>query len=419
MNPLLDGKYLIPDSEAHVMPDGRLYIYGSQDLYDKERWCSKEYRVFSCGDAKLENWTDHGVSFQNHADDGQVYWTPGNDLYAPDAIHKNGKYYLYFCGAGGYEGVAVADRPEGPFTDPKPIKVADGDAIDPAIFVDDDGSAYYFWGQYELRGAKLMDDMCTIDMSTLNRCLLSEPEHGFHEGSSLRKRNGKYYLVYCDVSRGRATCLSYAVADHPLGPYEKRGVIIDNMMCDPETWNNHGSIECYQGQWYVFYHRACNGTQYWRRACAEKIFFDENGDIKEAEMTSIGGSDPLDAFATIPAACACRVCRNIHINIEQDEADGTMREWIVGKPISDIVLTWAEYKYINFREGARTCTITAKGNCTIRLRTANNIVCGSCAVAGDEVQTYTFDVSGLSGVLPVWFDFDGGDFEFFDFQFAQ
>ncbi len=417
MNPLLDAEYLIPDAEAHVMPDGRLYLYGSQDLYEKDLWCSLGYRVFSCADPKLEHWVDHGASFQNRHEDGQVYWRRGKRLYAPDAIHKNGKYYLYFSGSGGYEGVAVADRPEGPFSDPVPIRVADGDGIDPAIFVDDDGSAYYFWGQYELRGTKLLEDMRTIDVSTVNRCILSEPEHGFHEGSSLRKRNGKYYLVYCDTSRGKATCLSYAMADHPLGPYKKGGVIIDNSLCDPETWNNHGSIECFHGQWYVFYHRACNGTKYWRRVCAEPIFFDADGHIHEVEMTSNGPSEPLDARRQIPASCACRMYRNVHIRMELE--DGKMRQWLYVSGKDGRMLPWAEYKYLNFGEGVSRCTVTAKGNGSIRLRTEGNRICGSCSVAGDEIRRYTFDVSGLTGVKPLWFDFNGEGFSLYDFSFSE
>ena len=417
MNPILSSEFLIPDSEAHVMPDGRLYIYGSQDKYEPDTWCSHEYRVFSCDNSKLENWVDHGVSFQNHKENGQVPWAKGEKLYAPDAIYKDGKYYLYFCGTRSIEGVATSDRPEGPFTDAKMIQIANGDSIDPAIFVDDDGSAYYFWGQYELRGAKLKEDMCTIEESTLNRCILNCIEHGFFEGSSIRKYNGKYYLVYCDCSRGKPTCLSYAISDTPLGPYKKQGTIIDNIYCDPDTLNNHGSIECFNGQWYVFYHRACNGTKFWRRVCAEPIFFDADGHIAEVEMTSNGASAPLDAFSTIPASCACRLWPRAHIHMEL--ADGKMKEWVVGKYVRSFVLQFIEYKYLNFGNGANRCTITVKGNCTVRLRTSDNRICGSCRSSGDAVQTLTFDIDKISGIAPIAFEFDEGDFEFFDFSFSN
>lgn len=178
---------------------------------------------FSSDDPKLEKWTDHGIVFSNTPEKTQVPWHGCSSLFAPDAIEKNGKYYLYVCGPGGFEGVAVSDKPYGPFGDAVPIAHVDGDGIDPAVFVDDDGSAYLLWGQFSLRGGKLNEDMSGIDPKTLNASLLTEQEHGFHEGASLRKRNGKYYLVYADISRGRASCLSYAMADNYLYtsyPYE-------------------------------------------------------------------------------------------------------------------------------------------------------------------------------------------------------
>ena len=414
MNPILDSKYLIPDAEAHLMPDGRLYIYGSHDSWTGNDYCSDNYRVFSCDDPALENWTDHGESFQNRDGEGQVYWQSGA-LYAPDAIHKDGKYYLYFCGVLSMEGVAVSDRPEGPFIDPKPIEIANGDAIDPAIFVDEDGSAYYLWGQYKLRGAKLKEDMCTIDESTLERELLTEMEHGFHEGASLRKRNGKYYIVYCDTSRGKATCLSYAMSDHPLGPYKKGGVIIDNIFCDPATWNNHGSIECFKGRWFVFYHRAVDNKNYRRRVCVEPIYFNEDGTINEVEMTTNGASAPIDARKILAASRACHLRSTVHIQC--DVIDGEVFEKVVGYENQWEFRTWAEYKYLDFAEGVHKCHVRMKGACTVTLRTDRSDACGSCIIDSDEFKDYTFDVNGLSGVKPIWFEFAKGEFEFLEFWF--
>ena len=131
-------------------------------------------------------------------------------------------------------------------------------------------------------------------MDSLQTAILTEQEHGFHEGACMRKRNGIYYIVYTDISRGKATCLSYAMSDKPLGPYKKGGVIIDNMYCDPQTWNNHGSIEEFKGQWYIFYHRSSQNSFTSRRMCVEKIYFNEDGTINEVEMTSMGASSPID-----------------------------------------------------------------------------------------------------------------------------
>ena len=190
MNPLLPQDIFVPDAEAHVMPDGRLYLYGSMDEPGSGRWCSQHYHVFSTDDLQLAHWTDHGVSLDTAR--GDVPFAPNGALWAPDAIEKNGVYYLYFCGQAVdgrfFEGVAVSDRPEGPFTQAQPIAYADGDSIDPAVFVDDDGQAYYLWGQGALKGARLMDDMKTLDMDPLQTALFTEEDHGFHDGGSVRTR---------------------------------------------------------------------------------------------------------------------------------------------------------------------------------------------------------------------------------------
>ena len=281
MNPLLPFSVCVPDAEAHPF-DGRLYLYGSFDLPGRNAYCSDRYHVYSTDD--MQNFTDHGVSFQ----------TP-DFLYAPDCARIGDRYCLYYCGPNGIEGMADSASPAGPFTDRGLLPGISGSGIDPAVFVDDDGQIYYFWGQFQLCGVRLKEDGFTPDQSTYHACLLDEYRDGFHEGSSIRKRGQYYYLVYTDISRGRATCLSYAMSEHPLGPYEKKGVIIDNLGCDPYTWNDHGSIEEFHGQWYVFYHRStrCSGAS--RCVCCEKIDFDENGLLREAEMTTQGPEPPIPA----------------------------------------------------------------------------------------------------------------------------
>ncbi len=302
-NPLLDDNVFVPDAEAHVREDGRIYLYGSYDIKGADKYCSDRYHVFSSDD--METWVDHGVSFTFPEE--WAYDCPYKVLYAPDCAYRNGKYYLYYCIPDGRCGVAVSDRPYGPFEDIGQIKGMQG--IDPAVFIDDDGQAYIYWGQFDgVRSAKLNPDMTTIDADSVTQPL-SVAEHDFHEGSSVKKINGKYVFVYTDTHRhkdkvggGMATCLGYAVSDRPQSGFEYRGVIIDNYGCDPGTWNDHGSIECFRGQWYVFYHRSSHGSQFSRRVCAEKISIDENCNIKEVVMTS--GELNADEYIKANRACA-------------------------------------------------------------------------------------------------------------------
>ena len=297
-NPILPLEYHVPDSEGHVMPDGKLYVYGSFD--DREDvYCSEKYHVVSTSD--MGHWTLHEESLNgNHIPwfnnpDAPKY--PGIDwshptpfiqkmiqrdlengvdmkakfeeeekeekektalLFAPDCMERNGKYYLYFCMPDDSEGVAVSDSPVGPFINP--IQLPCG-GIDPAIFIDDDGQAYYYWGQLFSHGVKLNEDMISFDRDEIVDDLVTEEEHFFHEGSSMRKIGDTYYYVYADMERGKPTSLGYSTSKSPMGPFTYRGIIIDNDGCDPASWNNHGSIECVNGQGYVFYHRCSRGVQ--------------------------------------------------------------------------------------------------------------------------------------------------------------
>ena len=355
-NPILPLKYHIPDSEGHVMPDGKLYIYGSYDDRS-DVYCSDKYFVVSTADMK--EWTIHGESLNGN----QIPWFgdenapkyPGIDwshptpfiqkmiqrdmengvdmkakfeeaakeekakptlLLAPDCIEKDGKYYLYFCMSDDSEGVAVADKPEGPFKDP--IQLPCG-GIDPAIFIDDDGQAYYYWGQLFSHGVKLKPDMVSFDRKDIVDDLVTEEEHCFHEGSSMRKIGDTYYYVYADMERGKPTSLGYSVSKSPLGPFEYKGIIIDNDRCDPASWNNHGSIECVNGQWYVFYHRCSRGVQQYRRLCMEKIEILEDGTIPEVKMTSQGIGEPFAPGEPIMGYQACELSGTVYIGVNKEE----------------------------------------------------------------------------------------------------
>lgn len=381
------------------MPDGRLYLYGSWDHPHSDYYCSREAHCFSTDD--MIHFVDHGVIFRNDEEFQGMPWNPKSWLYAPDAIHKDGKYYYYVCGERHDEGVAVADSPTGPFSPAEPIEVANGDSIDPAVFVDDDGQAYYFWGQFTLRGGMLMDDMKTLIPDTVKDGILTEWEHGFHEGASIRKRGDKYYMVYTDVSRGNATCISYAISDNPLGPYKKGGVIVDNIYCDPASWNNHGSIAEFKGQWYVFYHRSSQNRKTCRRVCAEPIFFDENGYIKEVEMTSSGAEYALNPFNGIPARAACRMMGNCYVTLEGD------REVLVKQRGGHWMTDWVEYKYLDFADGATALTVTVKGKGRISFRADGTDILGSVEFDTHEAKEYTATVSTVAGRRPLWLFLDG------------
>ena len=413
-NPVLPLEHHFPDSEAHVFSDGRLYLYGSYDAYNGV-YCSDILRVVSTSDMKT--WNIHDVAFRGE----QAFWShdpnapqmPGIDwskpspllkkllaglggkdtetpdadapkvmLFAPDAIEKDGRYYLYFCMSDNSEGVAVSNSPAGPFTDAKQIDVG---GIDPAIFVDKDGQAYYYWGQIYAKGAKLLPDMKTVDKSTIVDNIVNEEEHCFHEGSSMRRRGDWYYMVYSDMSRGRPTSLGYAMSRSPLGPFEYKGVIVDNTGCDPETWNDHGSIEEFNGQWYVFYHRSSRGSRYHRRLCIEPIYFNEDGTINEVPMTSQGAGEPFGPGETIYAWHACVMHGNCRL------MPGGEGEVITGISDGDEAL----FRYVKSDKPYTKATIKATGSGTVKVM-LDDVVVGTAAVNGECTEIKLDDAgSGL------------------------
>ena len=219
-NPISPMGVYMADPSAKVI-DGKLYVACSLDL-TTDLWCTAYHHMLSTEDAL--HWTLHTNVFATKGPYDEVSYSDA-DLYAPDIAEKDGKYYLYYDLSEWTEGVAVADSPAGPYRDGR--QIGDIRGIDPCVFIDDDGQAYYFWDQFSARGAKLNEDMVTLDMSTLHEDLVTEDEHFFHEGSFVFKRNGWYYYVYADVSRqNMPSCIGYSMSRNVFGPYEYKGVIV-------------------------------------------------------------------------------------------------------------------------------------------------------------------------------------------------
>ena len=394
-NPLLPTDIHVPDAEAHVMPDGRLYLYGSYDLRE-EVFCSTEYHVVSTPD--LCHWTVHDtamrgedISWFNNPDAPHypgIDWTHptpfiqkqlsdaiarGEDprrafeeaakkekpplLFAPDCICRNGRYYLYFCMTDDSEGVAVSDQPYGPFTNPVQLPCG---GIDPAVFADDDGAVYYYWGQLFSHGVRLNPDMVSFDPTQVRDNLVTEESHFFHEGSSMRKIGDTYYYVFADMERGKPTSLGYATGPSPLGPFTYRGILIDNDGCDPQAWNNHGSIESFQGQWYVFYHRASRNAQMHRRLCAEKIEIREDGSIPEVKMTSQGIGAPFAPGEAVMGYQACGLTGKCYIG---PTAGADSDEVLTGITDGDE----AVFRYVRSTEAYTQLLLSAQGSGTVEV----------------------------------------------------
>ena len=393
VNPITPEGEFFSDPAPRTGPDGALYLFGSRDeLSASGVYCSRFNDVFETHD--LRSWKiRRGVLASVGENDG----IPASDaqLYAPDAIFHNGKWRIFYCmpDKSHSEGVASADTVAGPFETMFAYDWAR--QIDPSIFRDDDGTLYYFWGQFSAKGAVLKPDLSGVHPGTLHEGVIDEARHNFHEGIQLTKRGGMYYLVFADVARrGRPTCIGYATSDKPFGPYVYRGVIVDNFGCDPETWNNHGGIVEYGGKWYVVYHRATNASRSMRKACVEPIEFTDDGSISEVEMTSNGAGPMLDAFSETPARLACVMSGRVRI---ETSADGRER---LSQIRSGDSATWRYFDMSSAASRLALCVVPRKGG-IIELRDGKGASYGRVAVSAGDGKTEQTIAMTLTRPFPV------------------
>lgn len=416
-NPIVPAGMYIADPSAHVWEDGKLYIYGSVDE-STDYYCSWRHHVMSTTD--LINWDIEQDVFWSKGENDEVPYSDAL-LFAPDCMYKDGTYYMYYCqpDLNGAEGVATSSSPLGPFTNGRKMNVHGFEEIDPCVFIDDDGQAYYIWGQFEAKIAKLKPNMIEIDSVTLIPDLLTEKEHYFHEGGYMVKRNGIYYFVYAHSGRANMpTSIGYAMSDSPLGPFEYGGVIVDNDHCDPGNWNNHGSIAEFKGQWYVFYHRATHNSNMMRKACIEPIFFNEDGTIDEVEMTSQGAGPPLNPFEKIEAERACLLHGNVRI-----EAFSKNEEELTRINNGDK----AAYKYLDFEVVPKLFTARVKagkegGTINVHIEQPWGTKLGTLTIPGNEAGEWaelSCEVEHTEGVQVLWFNFYGKGENLFEVDWVR
>ena len=302
------------DPSAHVF-NGKIYIYPSHDIEsgisendNGDHFDMRDYHVFSMDSIDGEV-TDHGVAL----DVKDIPWS-GRQLWAPDAACKDGKYYLYFPLKDKNDifriGVAVSDKPEGPFV-PQSDPIKGSFTIDPAVLEDNETDFYIYFGglwggqlqRYRdnkaienpaepaddepalcARVAKLSEDM--LEFAEEPRDVLILDENGeplkagdhnrrYFEGPWMHKYNGKYYFSY---STGNTHQLCYAIGDNPYGPFTYGGVILTPVV----GWTTHHSIVEFEGKWYLFHHDSVpSGGRTWLRSIkVVELEYNEDGTIK-------------------------------------------------------------------------------------------------------------------------------------------
>ena len=357
-NPYMPLWEHIPDGEPYVFEDPdqpgkyRVYVYGSHDDL-LTMYCGRDQVVWSASVDSLNNWRYDGVILVVDKNaKGEPFDSAGTAdvLYAPDVTlvtDKDGKktYYLFPNDQTGYRNglIAKSNRPNGPFevcnwNAKYPVKVDGIYGFDPAVFVDDDGRVYGYWGFGHSMAAEIDPaTMCTVKPGTkvvdgMIPGFEEQPGNDFRffEASSIRKIKDKYVFIYSRFTKdgefGLPTSnytLAYCYSDNPLGPWTYGGTIIDGRAREKDEQGNviasatpdgntHGSICEINGQWYVFYHRQTGTDEYARQAMVAPIEVKvEEGaggkvQISEGEYNSQGFAlNGLDPFERHSAGIAC------------------------------------------------------------------------------------------------------------------
>lgn len=290
-NPILEGWYADPEG---IVYGDTYWIYPTySDRYENQVF-------FDCFSSKdLVNWTKHHAII----DTAEVKWAK-KAMWAPSVLEKNGKYYFFFGandvheGEVGGIGVAVADRPEGPYKDllGKPLinEIVNGaQPIDQFVFRDDDNTYYMYYGGWgHCNIVKLNNDFTGLVPFEDGTIYKEVTPAGYVEGPFMFKKNGKYYFMWSEGGWGGPNyCVAYSIADSPFGPFERIGKILQQ---DPEvaTGAGHHSVIQIPGteDYYIVYHRRPleekDGNH--RATCIDKMTFDENGRINPVKITFEG-----------------------------------------------------------------------------------------------------------------------------------
>ncbi|MBO9598988.1 MAG: family 43 glycosylhydrolase, partial [Cohnella sp.] len=366
-------------------------------------------------------------------------------------------YYLFYVlDKTSLVSVAVCDTPAGKYEFYGHVKYSDGTRLgdregdehqfDPGVLTEGD-KTYLYTGFCAIGDKSRHGCMATVlgpDMLTILEepvfVLPNEPfskgtgfeGHEYFEAPSIRKIGDTYYLTYSSILMHE---LCYATSKSPTKDFVYQGVIVSNNDLYIDTYkpagkpmyyggNNHGGIVEIEGQWYVFYHRHTNGTNFSRQACVEPISFREDGTIIQAEMTSCGpNGGPLEGRGEYPAYLACHLfCKDEAFytgapgewmdarfpKITQDGKDGDEEVGYIANMRDSAT---AGFKYLRC-EGIKKVTIKVRGYCrgAFEIKTAwDGPALASIPVDFTNVwKAYSTDVAIPDGVHAIYFTYRGG-----------
>lgn len=351
-NPIVSHVFTA-DPAARVFND-RVYVITTHDQDGQESYETLvDYYLFSSSD--LVNWQDHGVVFDVRKDSK---WA--SLAFAPDLIERDGKYYLYYPDGADAIGVAVADKPEGPYKDPlgKALVTRKTPGVgnvqwlfDPGVFIDDDGSAYLYFGggaPGNLRAIELNSDMVSVKGAAVN---IDAPH--YFEAPYVIKRNGIYYLSYSTNGDNGEITIDYMTSKDPMNGFVHQGTIFKNPS-DNFGNNNHQSMIEWQGQWYFFYHNRRisveRGAGVFERSINVDLMFFDGAKIAPVKETraSVNPVTKLDPFSQIQAEL-----------IDNEQGIETARARDGGMYVQFDKGGWTQIDHVDFGAGANKLSLSA------------------------------------------------------------
>jgi arabinoxylan arabinofuranohydrolase len=416
-NPIITQKYTA-DPNA-IVYNNRVYVFCSHDDNNPDNGFNIiDYTLVSSDD--MANWTDHGEVFKVPRD---ASWC--KQAYAPGAVVKNNKVYLYFPDGGSQIGVAVADRPEGPFTDPIKKALINKSMtncnvewlFDPAAFVDTDGQAYlYFGGGGSTPGNNLRVIKLNPDMISTNGTAVTISAPRSFEAAFMHKYKDTYFFQYSNDFKGPPNAqIAYMTGKSPMPPFTFRGSVLDNPALDGTNINmgnnNHASIVEYKDKCYIFYHdRRLSNQTYKRSVSVDVVTFNSDNTLYNLTKVTKGVAQikNLNPYDTVQAET---------INLQKGiKTDVCSEGGIMVNQISSG--DYIHVKGVDFGKGAakfqvRAASGSSGGTIELRLGSETGTLVGTCTIAGTggwtTWKTFECEVSNCSEVKDLYLVFKGSD----------
>ncbi len=405
-----------------IVYNGRVYMLTSHDT-DPCAPIMGGYNLISSDD--LLNWTDHGIII--HPSDIPYI---NSQFWAPEFVHHNGKFYIYFCEPMVGTGVVESDTPFGPWEDKRGSLMANGHVVDIGVMIDEDGTPWCTFPSGDMR--KLKQNMYEFEKESGYAAMKDS-----YEAPHLGYFNGKYYYMYQtfrDEDMWATEPMQglwfhrYTFLETPAGPIIEPGGPFGRFMGFTPGGNSQPFVFNYQGNWYNVYHGLVLADQtdqcgFHRNVGLDRIYFNPDGTFVPQTVTQEGLKQVkyLNPFIRQEAET---IGRESGIEVYKTNDDGVYNEQKVGSINHN---DWIKVFGVDFGEGAttvetRVASQNSNGQIEIRLDSLNGTLVGTInipATGGDEsFQTISTAVSGATGIHDLFFVFKTGGFYFNWWKFS-